>query len=65
MVRPFRHPVNAADRPRHGPVIEDKITVKGCRLLPGSLIAISSNVMPRHRRLTGAGKTVMIASGSS
>jgi hypothetical protein len=28
MVRPFRHPVNAADRPQGGMRVEDRITVK-------------------------------------
>jgi hypothetical protein len=31
MVRPFRHPVNAADRLQGGMPVEDRITVKGAR----------------------------------
>jgi hypothetical protein len=41
MVRPFRHPVNAADQPRCGLVIEDRITVKAIRTLT-AIIASST-----------------------
>jgi hypothetical protein len=48
MLRPFRHPVNATDRPPSAPMAEGRITVKAINLLRTVIIASRSFPAPQQ-----------------
>lgn len=58
MVRPFRHPVNATDRPQVGMLVEDRITVKRgpCRRAPISVNRHIRAILLRCSNYTALGE---------